>query len=528
MSLAYIGAEGKKSNAQILKEDDFSIYSKDVCVWTGEFPYKTGDQFPTKAIKDRANQYKTNEALYDCNYGQIYPNVISFMDVYKKALSNWPILQLLPNLPEYREITETNVDLIAAKMPKIDGEKAEIDSLNKSIMGSNFGISWQAVVRNSQQKGNSVKKLTIVNDKPKIVEMPVKCWEPWVNKFDSTEIECNIFFNIYQKDKAKFIEFVSYLQDGTVENRTFNYGSGRIGTQIGDIEVHKAFENADISPIVVFTGCPDDTGVLGKDLYRYWEASIAASIRAFGTLLQLLERTKEITKVMPASATTRDESTGATYDTGSDTILYDDIEHPAKVEYVSPTLDVAGALSIYELTVKRVSRDTSLAFAMFDTKELGNNASGKALKVAMYKSELRAKSFITSLMGSLKELIYKFAILSGIDIELSDFSVICDFGFISDAEEETRIVQSRLGNQPTMTLEEAIAKLDDLTTYEAQKKANSIRGVQSTEDLEDKPITPVVTLEVALTQGSEEVDKDNQYVTGDVNAVYPLGGDGIG
>ena len=148
MSLNFATVNGTKdANHEEIKETNFSIYNELDNVYTGSFPYKYGDTFPTEKIQQRANKYKTNKYLYACKYNQIYPHLINFNDVWKKPLSNWPILQLLPNLPDYREITETNVDLLAAKQPKIDGG-FDVDYLNRILLGSNFTSACQDIIRN--------------------------------------------------------------------------------------------------------------------------------------------------------------------------------------------------------------------------------------------------------------------------------------------------------------------------------------------------------------------------------------------
>ena len=507
-----------ETNYQELQETNFSIYNEVDNIYDGVFPYKQGDTFPTKTIQQRANKYKTNKYLYACKYSEIYPNLINFMDVYKKPLSNWPILQVLPNRPDYREITETNVDLLAAKSPKVDGD-FEVDKLNKILSTSNFTSACQDIIRNCIRYGNSVKRISFTEKGLKLVEMPVKCWEPWVNKDDNTEIECNLFFNIYSQNKRKFVEFVSYLKDGTIEKRRFEYLDNKLGSLVEEV-IDKPF---DVSPIVVFTGYSLEGSVLGEALYKYWEASIAASIRAFGVILQLLERTKDITKIMPEGAAQRDEVSGVTYDSGSDTILYKDPTNPVKVEYVSPTLMITEAISIYELSLKRLSRDTSLSFSMYDTKELGSNASGKSLKMSMYKTELRATTFKTSIIGTLKEMIYKITQFCDIAGDCSGLTVTWESGFIQDDEELTNIVNSRNGGVPTLSLEDSIAILDDLTPSEAKKKAEGILSLAKDKNETQGNVEPTVSISETNMTRTDEIEEENQ----DNHNVSPFGGSDI-
>lgn len=515
--------ENSNKNYQEIVEKDFSIYDS-ANIWQGSFPYKAGDTFPTNSIKQRANRYLTNKNLYKCDYSQVYSNIFNTVDAWRKPLSNFPILQLLPNLPDYREITETNVDLMAAKQPKIDGD-FDVDSLNKIISNSNLTLACQSIIRDCICYGNAVKKIVLTNKGLKLVSMPLKCWDVWVSAEDLSEIECNIFFNIFKKDGIEFCEFVSYMKNGTIEKRKFYYRDGTLGEEVEEVQITKFYDGVDLSPIVVFTGYSVNGAVIGEDLYQYWEASIAASIRAFGVILQLLEKTKEVTKVMPASATHKDEVSGATYDTQSDTILYDDLEHPPVVGYYSPDIKVEQAIAIYELALKRLSRDTCLTYSMYDTKDLGSNASGKSLKMSMYKTELRATTFKTSIMGTLKEMVYKIGVFCDIDMDISKLTVTWESGFIQDDSELTSIVNMRNGNIPTLTLEESIAILEDITPTEAKKRAQAILGM-----VEDKTGTeailerdkPMSDIELSHT------DEEKEEKTEDNIKFSPLEGSDIG
>jgi len=485
----------RRANGNILTETDFSTTPPNTIIWRGALPWVSGDIFPPAHVQERANIYKTNLELYRANYAEIFPSIIAFQDYLRKPVTNMPVTQIIPNLPDFREITETHVDMISAKPPMIDS-KQDLKGFDEAVNGSNFATAWQSIIRDCIRYGNSVKRVDTRNGKTKVIDMPLKCWIPLMCEDDTTEVAVNLFFNIYtqksgrHETNTKLVEFMLYHADGTIEKITHLYSDKTLGEQVES----ESAKPSDESPIIVFSGTSED-GVIGESQYKYWEPAIIASIRAFGTLLQLLERTKEFTKTMPKSATMRDENSGAVYDSMSDTIAYDEDTDPknAAVSYASPDVElkIAAAREVYTESLKRLSRDTSLAFSMYDTKELGTNMSAKALKVSMYKSELRAESFITRVMHSLKELVYKIAKSAGLeDMKVSDFSIICNAGFIQDEETLAQIVSSRTGGATTLSVAQAIAKLDGVTTYEAEVKAQELAGVQPAEStLLNQPTT---------------------------------------
>ena len=82
------------SNIRYLVEDNFSVVPENTIIWEGELPFKEGDEFPTKFIQERANIFKTNEALYKCEaYDQIFDTIVNFNDYMRDAVTNYPIIK---------------------------------------------------------------------------------------------------------------------------------------------------------------------------------------------------------------------------------------------------------------------------------------------------------------------------------------------------------------------------------------------------------------------------------------------------
>ena len=520
-------------NIQLVVEDDFSTVPEGTLIWDGTLPFKQGSKFPTEFIQERANIFKTNDLLYEQKaYDSIFSNIINFNEMLRDAVTNYPILRLIPNLPDYRLVTDTWVDLLGAKSPKIDGTDVAVMSKVSSIVdNSNFAIAFQQAVRGSLlMYGNAVYRVDKqAGGKTKVIEMPIKTWIPLVNEQDITTIDVNCFFNIYKTDRD-YCEFILYHEDGRVEKYTHLYNkASKVLGELVDYEEDVAFGGKGVSPIVVFTGQRLGNTVYGTDSYRKWESSIIACMKAFETILVLLQRTKEIYRLMPEGATQRDENTGITFMQQTGAIMYKHERegNVPEVKMVVPSVPMEEAIRGYKEAVIRVSRDTDLTYTMFDTKELGTNMTGKALKTAMYRTELKAKSWSTLINNSAKDIVIKMALASGIEISGSDFTLISESGFVNDIETLTELVQKRNGGATTLTVQDSIALLDDVSMTVAEERARELKGLQPLEkeeinisDSGDDSIVSDVTLTTVSAQGDDSLGKQP------VKA-YPLGGDNI-
>jgi hypothetical protein len=532
------GSTDDTSNITLLTEDDFSVVPENTYIWDGELPFKEGDTFPTPFIQERANVFKTNRELYRNRFDGIFDMLFTANDFLQDPITNQQITRLMPNLPDYRIVTDTWVDLLAAKPPKIDGGDTNLISRVSSIVGmSNFPTAYQSIIRESLiMYGNSVVRVDRQSGgNPKIVPMPLKTWIPFVNENDLTAIDVNCFFNIF-KDKEsgnELCEFILYHEDGKVEKITFEYSSSArtLGKEL-DREDGQAFGGKGVSPIVVFAGSTLGNTVYGEDAYKAWEAAIASSIRAYGAILKLIERAMEIYRVLPEGASQRDEQTGITYVARTGVVLYRKLSEGApEVKVVVPEVRMAEVISAYKETLVRLSRDTGLSYAIFDTKELGTQMSAKALKTTMYRTELSAKSKSTTILMSTKMLIMKLALAGGVEIGVSDFALLTESGFVQDIETLTDLVQKRNGGAVTLGVEDSISRLDDLPMSEAMASARALRGEPQVDNTEESSTTDSGgdsdVSEVSLTHGSTADDSANKGTQSGLT-YYPMGGGNIG
>lgn len=537
-------------NINIQEENDFSILSCDIDVWettidkngneVGVFPFQTGDRFPRPdKEKRRANIYKTNDLLYANSLKDVYDGVFSWNDMLRDAITNVPILALASKLPDFKGCTEAWVDLIAAKPPRVDGkDNKKILELSNILTNSNFAQAYRSAVRGSQiMYGNKVFRVDrLAGGSVKVVDLPVKCWIPFVNKNDFSTIEVNIFFNIFMDsdDRCK-CEFICYHENGSIGKFTFNYDSrtGVLGELIEQTEWAEAFEGKGISPIVVFTGTTLNGGIFGQELLSDWDAAIASAIRCYEAIMILVERAKEITRVVPEGATDTNDATGMTYIRQSGAIAYKGTDAPT-IEYKIPEVRMEAAIQAYDKALDRLSHDTYLSKTFFDASALSTQSSGETLKASMYRTELKSKSFNTELSRPLKLLIYKMAVAAGLDIGLEDFDTKMFNGFVQNQKEHMEILQSRLGSQnnvKTMSIADAIAEYDDVPMSIAVERAKELSGIVDNTNKKEIETTDSggdseVTDGISFTPRSNK--KNVHKRRGKLQEAYILGPENIG
>lgn len=540
--LGSINSTGEKiGNINIQKEDDFSVLIPGTYVWDeDEFYFKTGDVFPTPSEEKRANIYKTNDALYNSNLEDVYQSVFSWNDRIRDMVTSQEVSKIAANLPDFKGCTESWVDLGSAKPPRVDGsDSSKILRLSNILTNSNFAEINRSAWRGTLfMYGNKVFRVDRLHGgNVKCVEMPLKCWIPFVNRHDVSTIEVNVIFNIFKnRDGMWYVEFICYHEDGRIKKYTYGYNKStkRLLDLVEETEYEEAFDGAGISPIVVFTGNSLNGSVFGSELYSDWDASISSCIRAYESILLMVERAKEITRVVPADATDTDDYSGYTYLRQTGAIAYKDMDKVPKVEYVVSQINMEPLIQAYQQALDRLARDTGLSSTFFSTSELKSNTSGETLKTSMYRTELKSKSYCTLMSRPLKSMVYKMGIAAGLDIEMSDFDLVMFNGFIQDVKEQMEIIQSRLGsngNVKTMSTADAISQYDDVPMSQAVIRAKELEGIvveMLDEDVvsSDSGGESEVTAGITFTHGEDNNNTSNSK--GDNIEAYQIGPQNIG
>lgn len=504
---------GLNDNIIISRENNFSIVNEDTDIWNGELPFKPGDTFPTDAVANRANISKTNRLIYNNDVEDIYTNIIS---VFPEIDPNygWQIREIVTSLPYFKNSTNAWVGLIAGDTPLIDIDNDMDIQVSELVEASNFAETMQNEVRSRFMDIISAYRVDVdITGKPIIIPIEAKNLICFVNKYIPSSIEVNVVFSIYRDEQGvEYIDFVEYHYNGLIRKHTFYYGDGTIGNYVKPPEESYAFSGKyKASPIVVFKHNTVNNEIYGTDQYRYWSASMLAGMRELQNILRLGERTREMIRKVPNSAIRKNPADGSSTFYNKGTIGYDnntDGKSP-DIEYVVPEIRMDEAVKALDQAVRQIGMDTQLGVAFFSLDTLGARLSAESIRAAMFPARLEAKRMVTEMKPSVRELIIKLGYMADIDIANAKLSVEFYDGFPKDELNDIKSIQTRLeSNKPSITLEDAIMKLDRVPLRVAKQKADEIRAEQykynkdnSVEGLTDNSLS-----DINLVKNNEDVD----------------------
>ena len=513
---------GLNDNIIMSKESNYSIVNEETDIWDGELPFKPGDKFPTKEIMDRADVSKTNRLIYNNNVDDIYTNIIS---VFPEIDPNygWQIREIITSLPYFKNCTNAWVGLMAGDPPLIDVDNEMDVQVSEFIEASNFAEIMQNEVRSRFMDIISAYRVDVdITGKPIIIPIEAKNLICFVNKLIPSSIEVNVVFSIYKDEHGvEYIDFVEYHYNGIIRKHTMFYSDGTIGEYAKDIEDSVAFSGRyKVSPVVVFKHNTVNNEIYGTDQYRYWSPSMLAGMRELQNILRLGERTREIIRKVPNSAIRKNPVDGSSVFYNKGTIGYDspgDGSSP-DIEYVVPEIRMDEAVKALDQAIRQIGMDTQLGISFFSLDNLGSRLSAESIRAAMFPARLEAKRMVTEMRPAVRELVIKLGYLVGIDISSAKLSIEFYDGFPKDELNDIKAVQSRLeSSKPSITLEDAIMKLDRVPLRVAKQKAEEIRAEQlkygdagkvNVEDaLVDNPSTDSQDLDLDKVDSS--YDKDN-------------------
>lgn len=462
-------------------ETNWSISPNKSDIWYGELPFKEGDQFPTEEVKERAMVSKTNRLIFDNDVDTIYSNIISIFPEID-PMYGWQVREIITNLPYFKNATNGWVSLIAASAPLVDSNEDYAQSLSQVVEDSNFADIIQTEVRSRFLDEISAYRVDINPlGKPHITCIDTKNLMVFVDEQIPSFIRVVVIFSIYNNEEGKFIDFVEYHFDGRIVKSTFSYDDNSIGMLV-DRDESEAFEGKfKASPVVVFQHNTNGNDVYGTDQYRYWSASMLGAMRGLQNVLRLGERTREMIRKVPESAIQKNEADGSSVFFNKGTVSYPDgAEKSPDIEYVVPEVRIVEALKALEASIKQVGIDTQLGLAFYDASVLGSRISADSIKASMFSTVAEAKRMTTEMMSSVKELVVRLGYTAGLDVSPNKISVTFYDGFPVDETEVVKEVQSRLDpNNQSITLEDAIMKLDKVPLRVAREKAKEIRREQA-------------------------------------------------
>lgn len=507
-----------EDNIRKVPEDNWSIVNEDTDIWDGSLPYGTGTKFPTDKIRERASISKTNNLIYNNKIEEVAFDILSIFPEID-PMYGWQVREIISKLPYFKNATNAWVGLVAGDAPSVDISDDSIDQhIDYILEQSNFGSFIQGEVKSRFMDIISAYRVDIdINGKPSIISINTKNLIVFVNKKYINSIEVVVVWGTYVEQGTRYIDFVEYHYDGYIKKSTFEYNNEIIGELVSE-EEDLAFDGKyKTSPIVVFKhNVLNENDVYGTDQYRYWSSSMLAGMREMQNMLRLAEKTREMIRKVPESAIQKNPGDGSSVFMNKGTISYTENGdgNSPDIEYVVPEIRMDEIIKALEYAINQIGIDTQLGTAFYNLQNLGSKLSAESIRAALLPARLEAKRITTEMKGSVKDLVIKLGLLAGIEIDPSKITLTFYDGFPHDEIEDVKSVQLRLeSSHPSITLEDAIMKLDHVSLRVAKQKAAEIRSANEINSILDNNSIPVLE---QLNDNKGDLKNNNEIRSNDL------------
>lgn len=473
----------KQNNIDYVEESDYNITSQDIDIWVGDFPHNVGDKFPSDKLRERASISKTNRLLYYNEYSVWFTHLFDGFEEFDPLLLT-RARRILEDMPFFKTITDSYVDLCCSTPPTIDSVDSVDIKVSNVLSNSNFYESIEYLFKSIFL--DPFTAYVIKRNKRgeiKIQFIPVKNCIIYVDPDDITCTYCIEVFNIIE-DK---VEFIDYFNDGKIEKRTFKYKEGTLGEMIGDVESELAYGGKyPISPAGYIVHNPKMPGdIYGTDQFRFWDASIVQVCCVYEAIAKLVYKAKEVIRLTPESAIIKDNNSLYGGQGGSN-VVYNDTagkEFTPEVKYAIPEIkdNIEALLDILEKSIKSMAMSSGLSPLFFDHEKVGTNLSAKSLRVAILPTLIKAEKMCSVMTDSLKEIIQKIVLFEDVETNKSMIDVRWYSGVMEESERTEYITQRY--KDGTMTLEDALVEIDKIPRRVAREKVNILlNNAQKTAD----------------------------------------------
>lgn len=511
----------------LLTETDFSATPTGVDVWTGSNPFiGSNKQFPPPALVERANISYTNNKLFENEIQEVFGEVLN---IYREIspLTGMPIHEIICGLPHFRNIEQYWQALIAGDTPIVEHSDRETSKrLADVISKSNFSEFISTELSSRMRDVISAYNVTPKADGSiHIGKVEAKNFTVFLSSEEEGTVEVILFSNIFEiakstedMKKGKYVQFIEYHSNGLIRETVCEYRNKKVGAVLSETEEQAYSGTHPISPVVLFKHNTVGNQVYGTDQYRYMASSVAGALRSLQNLLRLGESLRERLWYGSDKLTSKNPNDGSSmFMLNGFAGIPEGVDNQVTPGYVGAKVPITEAVEVFNKSIKSIAMDSKLGMVFFDIEKLGSNLSAKSIVAAMYPTQLEAKRVSQELSRPVIEVVRRvFLAATGELLRAEDLSITWFDGLPVDEAELTETIQSRIG--VTLTLEQAISRLDKVSSAVAYDKAEEIRQqegfisadafIDTDEDIEDDAdadATPISSgISPILTQSDED------------------------
>lgn len=389
------------------EEKNYSAFSVDLKVWKDGIPFKPGDDFPTKEMKDRANTNKTFGMLAASKLGPVIPRFASDMpdlspfDVAKAQSIN-------SGLPLFGIILSSYVSLIR---PSFKG--VTVNGQDRPDIWEGMEVYLENIIKNMFTCCDRATLVRKHNDRVDISVYTDKNIVLFRTKEDERVVTIT---NVVSDENGKRLECISYMPDGKCVKDVFKYSGNKIGKHITDNEL------IDEGRYIYFAKNGENNADYGDpELVKTVPAALGV-IEAYKTYLRCTMQAKEEIKQLPSGALRKDPVTGMTSYIANGVITYNENNPDIKtdINLIRSNINFEGIIKTLEQAWKELSNASRLSGVILGYERISGNASGRLLLASCIPTVKAVEEYIVRLTPEIKSLIVEIAKFSGEDVSTAD------------------------------------------------------------------------------------------------------------
>lgn len=394
-SYNFIDSKNTYNGINIVREENFST-SPDLPVWTEEegLPIFTGQKFPTEDMLLRADINRTMQTLIS---GDLQKTMQKFIFTFPDLdpIINQKIATITASLPLFAQIMAIWRELLHTcfKGVRIAGKDRPelwhyIDKDLDTLIENKFTCCDRLV---TVIKSEGSPKMEIYDDK-----------NIFISRTENNEYVYSLT-NIYEDNEGKtFLEVMSFTPDNLCIRTLFAYNAGVVGDKLEE-------EVVDVKSDVYFSKNGAGNDVYGQPILGGCISAVCGVIRAFSTIANMVEHSREFLRITPQSALATDRVTGMTYNEANGTKVYDDTStEAAKInhdyKYIAPELAIDRMATAMKNMVQMLQCSSGLSTTVLGfTDVLNSNTSGRAIIASSASTLILASGYVRDIK---RELTY--------------------------------------------------------------------------------------------------------------------------
>ena len=433
---------------------------------------REGERFPPASETTRLTMYSNNRALFETQHSEVYAEDMKRIE---RVIGNFGEVISYPVVLNFQKLLSLKLaDLLLGEQPEISAkDDAGQEAIDNIIKQSDLYNTAYQIAVDVSRFGDG---LFYVRDKGgygKVGMTQPSIWFPVVSPDDIKEI---VYHIIAYKTSENELS-VKIHAKGSYEERIYRVDNDIIMGLKGSRIVQTGLD--DFAVVQVSNVITSDR-VTGLDDYTDVDSIISELMVRVGQISRVLDKHASPSVSGPASALTKDETTGEWRIVLGNYFKRDSMDDPP-VEYLTWDGQLAANFQQIEKLTNHLYTISEMGSALFGdmTNSTGTVISGTALRRLMMSPLAKVGRLKNRFDPALKKAIALCSQLGGMKLSEDDITITWKDGLPNDEKEQAEIMSIRTGGKATISQFSAIKSLDDMNDEAAEAELGMIQEEES-------------------------------------------------